>query len=149
MNKKYIVRLEETERAELLKMVSAGKAAARKLIHARVLLRADAGPGGPAWTDAQIAEALDLHANTVVGIRERFVEQGLEAALNRKKRATPPRPRRLDGRQEARLIALACGQPPEGRAGWTLRLLADRMVELNIVEGLSYETVRRTLKKTR
>jgi len=148
MNKKYIVRLEETERAELLKLVSAGKAAARKLIHARVLLKADVGPGGPAWTDAQIAEALDLHANTVVGIRERFVEQGLEAALARKKRATPPRPRRLDGRQEARLIALACGQPPEGRAGWTLRLLADRMVELNIVEGLSYETVRRTLKKT-
>jgi transposase len=149
MNKKYIVRLEETERAELTRLVSVGKAAARKLVHARVLLKADAVPGGPGWTDAQIAEALDMHPNTVVGIRQRFVEQGLEAALNRKKRATPPRPRRLDGRQEARLIALACGRPPEGRARWTLRLLADRMVALNVVEDLSYETVRRTLKKTR
>lgn len=149
MNKKYIVRLEETERADLTRLVSVGKAAARKLLHARVLLKADAAPGGPGWTDAQIAEALDLHPNSVVGIRQRFVEQGLEAALNRKKRDTPPRQRRLDGRQEARLIALACGRPPAGRARWTLHLLADKMVELRVVESLSHETVRQTLKKTR
>jgi len=149
MNKKYIVRLEETERADLTRLVSVGKAAARKLLHARVLLKADAAPGGPGWTDAKIAEALDLHPNSVVGIRQRFVEQGLEAALNRKKRDTPPRQRRLDGRQEARLIALACGRPPAGRARWTLHLLADKMVELRVVESLSHETVRQTLKKTR
>ena len=148
MNKKYIVRLEETERAELTRLVSVGKAAARKLLHARVLLKADAAPGGPGWTDAEIAEALDLHPNSVVGIRQRFVEQSLEAALNRKKRDTPPRQRRLDGRQEARLIALACGRPPAGRARWTLHLLADKMVELQVVESLSHETVRQTLKKT-
>lgn len=149
MNKKYIVRLEETERAELTRLVSVGKAAARKLLHARVLLKADAAPGGPGWTDAEITEALDLHPNSVVGIRQRFVEQGLEAALNRKKRNTPPRQRRLDGHQEARLIALACGRPPAGRARWTLHLLADKMVELRVVESLSHETVRQTLKKTR
>jgi hypothetical protein len=148
MNKKYVVRLTETERSELLRLVSTGKAAAYKVMHARVLLKADAGPQGPGWADVQIADAMDIHPNTVVGVRERFVEQGLEAALNRKKRALPPQMPVLDGRGEARLIALACSSAPEGRARWTLHLLADKLVELKIVPSISYETVRKTLKKT-
>jgi transposase len=146
--KKYIVRLTEPERAELLELVARGKAARHKRTHARVLLKTDAGSGGAAWTDTQIAEALELHPNTVAGIRQRFVEQGLEAALNRKKRVTPARARKLDGRGEARLIALACGEPPAGHARWTLRLLADQLVVLEMVDSISHETVRQVLKKT-
>lgn len=142
------MRLSEAERMELTRWVSQGRAARHKRTHARVLLKADEGPSGPEWTDEQIAEALELHKNTVAGIRQRFVEQGWEAALNRKKRQTPPTPRKLDGRQEARLIALACGEPPDGRARWTLRLLADKIVELKMVDSISHETVRQTLKKT-
>jgi len=148
MSKKYIVRLSETERAELLKLVRRRRAARHKRTHARVLLKVDAGPRGPGWTDVETAEALELHINTVGGVRKRFVEQGLEAALNRKKRLKPPRAYKLDGRQEARLIALACGKAPDGRAKWSLRLLADKMVALEIVDSISHETVRRTLKKT-
>jgi len=106
------------------------------------------GPDGPAWPDTQISEALSVHPNTVAGIRERFVEQGLAAALNRKKQDRPSRLPKLDGRAEARLLAERCGPPPQGRKRWTLQLLADRLVALHVVDEISYETVRRTLKKT-
>ena len=144
--KRYIVRLTEEERNGLRAVVSKGRASARKIGHARVLLKVDAD--GPNWTDEQAGEAFGIRANTVRDIRQRFVEEGLEAALERKRRAEPPTPRKLDGAGEAQLIALACGEPPEGRARWTLRLLAGKMVELAIVDGISHETVRRTLKKT-
>ena len=143
-----MVRLTEEERVSLQRLVSAGKAAARKILHAHVLLQADEGPDGPAWPDTQISEALSVHPNTVAGIRERFVEQGLAAALNRKKQDRPSRLPKLDGRAEARLLAERCGPPPQGRKRWTLQLLADRLVALHVVDEISYETVRRTLKKT-
>jgi len=146
--KKYKVTLTAEERNSLQELIAAGKAAAKKLIHARILLQADASPGGPAWTDARIAEALEVHDTMVQRLRERFVEQGLEAALGRKKPDRPSRQRTLDGKAEARLIALACSDPPHGRVRWTLRLLADKLIELEIVETVSTETVRRTLKKT-
>ena len=146
--KKYIVRLTGEEREGLTRLVSKGKAAARKLARARVLLKADVGDGGPGWTDERIAEALDVGRRRVENIRRRFVEKGLEAAVNRKKRCRPPRERILDGEKEAKLVALCCGIPPEGRARWTLRLLADTLVELDIIESISHETVRQTLKKT-
>jgi len=146
MNKRYVARLTDQEREKLTALVSKGKAAARKLTRARVLLKADAD--GPAWTDEKIAEALDMGRRTVENVRKRLVEEGFEAALNRKKRCRPPREKILDGEKEARLIALACGAPPEGRKRWTLRLLSDKLVELDIVEAVSHETVRRTLKKT-
>ncbi|MBT9141415.1 MAG: hypothetical protein DDT30_02007 [Dehalococcoidia bacterium] len=144
--KKYIVRLTNEERGQLTELTRKGKAAAYKIRHAHILLKADVD--GPAWTGAQIAAGFSVHMNTVSIIRQRFVEQGLEAALNRKERARPPRERKLDGEAEARLIALSCGKPPEGYNRWTLRLLADKAVELEIVDTVSYETVRRTLKKT-
>jgi len=149
MNKKYVVRLTSEERLALQRLVSVGKTAARKILHARILLLADQGPDGPAKTDGQIAEALSAHPRTIAGVRQRLVEQSLEAALVRKKQAQPSRGRKLDGKAEARLIALRCGAPPQGRMRWTLHLLADRLVELNVVDSVSYETVRRTLKKTR
>jgi len=148
MNKKYVVRLTSEERLTLQRLVSVGKTAARKILHARILLLADQGPDGPAKTDDQIAEALSAHPRTIAGVRQRLVEQGLEAALVRKKQTQPSRGRKLDGKAEARLIALRCGAPPRGRMRWTLHLLADRLVELNVVDSVSYETVRRTLKKT-
>src|ERR1044071_3271932 len=129
-------------------MISRGKAAARRLVHARVLLQADASEGGPDWTDTRIAEAVRVSVRTVERVRQRFVEDGLEAALL-------PRPsprvyaRKLDGAQEAKLVALACSEPPAGKKRWTLRLLAERMVELEVVSELSHETVRQTLKKER
>jgi hypothetical protein len=146
--KKYKVTLTTDERNSLQVLIAAGKAAALKLTRARILLKADAAPGGPAWTDVRIAEALEIDVTTVERLRERFVEQGLEASLDRKKQDQPSRQRTLDGQAEARLIALACSQPPQGRVRWTLRLLADRLVELEIVDTVSMETVRRTLKKT-
>jgi transposase len=145
--KKYIVTLTEDERQALSSLVSSGKAAAKRITHARILLKADAADG-PAWRDADIALALDVNVSTVERVRERFVEQGLEAALARKPQARPSRLPVFDGDAEARLIALACSRPPEGRARWTLRLLADRLVELEVVEAVSHETVRRTLQKT-
>lgn len=148
MNKKYVVRLTSEERTQLQRLVSVGKTAARKLLHARILLQADQGPEGPAWKDERIAEALSAHPRTVANVRQRLVEQGLEAALNRKKQERPSRERKLDGKAEACLIALRCGEPPDGRTRWTLHLLADKLVELNVVESVSYETVRRVLKKT-
>jgi transposase len=147
--KKYKVTLTAEERQHLSELIAAGKAAARKLAHARVLLKADAADGGPAWPDARIAEAVEVGVATIERIRQRFVEQGLEAALGRKKQDRPSRPRKLDGRAEARLIALACSAPPEGRKEWTMQLLADRLVELRVVDAVCDETVRRALKKTR
>ena len=147
MAKKYLVTLEGGERRQLQELVRVGRAAAYKRRHAEVLLRADAGPQGPAWTDEQIAEAFDVAVRSIEYLRQRFVEQGLEAALGRQKRLRPPVERKLDGRGEARLIALSCSAPPEGRRRWTLRLLADRLVELEVVDSISYETVRRMLKK--
>jgi transposase len=146
--KKYKVTLTADERQALHDLVAAGKAAAKKLAHARILLKADAGPDGPAWTDARIAEAVEVNRTTVEQVRQRFVEQGLEAALVRKQQDRPSRERTLDGAGEARLITLACSTPPLGRAAWTLRLLADRLVELQVVETISTETVRQVLKKT-
>jgi transposase len=146
--KKYIVTLTAVERQGLLELIAAGKAAAKKLAHARILLKADAAPGGPAWTDDRIAEAVEVNLTTVERVRQRFVEQGLEAALVRKRQDRPSRERKLDGAGEARLIALACSEPPRGRAAWTLRLLADWLVELEVVDTISTETVRQVLKKT-
>lgn len=147
MKKKYRVTLTPEERKLLRGMVSRGKAAARKLMHARILLKADAAEGGPAWPDQAIADGLEVGRATVERVRQQFVEEGLEAALKRRK---PRREylRKLDGEAEAHLIALACSQPPEGRSHWTLRLLAERMVALEYVEEVSKNTVGRTLKKT-
>jgi transposase len=147
--KKYKVTLAAEERQQLHDLVNTGKAAAKKLAHARILLKADAAPGGPAWLDQSIADALEVSVATVERVRQRFVEQGLDAALSRKPRERPARPPKLDGRSEARLIALACSVPPEGRKEWTMKLLADRLVELEVVDSISDETVRRVLKKTR
>ena len=146
MDKKYLVRLTGEERVQLEELIAKGKAAAYRITHAHILLKADAD--GPAWSDERIAEAFSVHVNTARNVRQRFVEGGLEAALNRKKPLMPPRQRVLDGEKEARLIALSCGEPPAGRARWTLHLLADKMVELRFVDSISHETVRQTLKKT-
>lgn len=146
MAKKYVVRLAPEERDELTTLVRKGKTQAYRIKHANVLLAADAD--GPAWTDERIAEAFGCHVQTVSNVRQRCVEQGLTAALERKKQAAPSRHRKLDGEGEARLIALACSAPPEGRARWTLQLLADQLVVLKVVEAISDQTVRRTLKKT-
>lgn len=143
--KKYRVTLTADERNHLTAWIAAGKAAAQKLAHARILLKADQA-GGPGWTDDRIA--VEVSVATVERVRQRFVEEGLEAALTRKPQARPSRERTLDGRAEARLIALACSAPPDGRKRWTLRLLADRLVELEVVEAVCPETVRQTLKKT-
>ena len=146
--KTYRVTLKPEERVDLERMMRTGKAAATKLTHARILLLADETPGGPARSDGQIIEALEVSKNTVCRVRERFVEQGLEAALVRKP-SSRTYARKLDGRGEAHLIALACSDPPAGRANWTLQLLADRMVAMGYADTLSYETVRQVLKKTR
>jgi transposase len=147
--KKYKVTLTADEREQLRDLIAAGKAAAQKLAHARILLKADAAPGGPAWNDARIAEAVEVSTDTVARVRQRFVEESLAAALDRKKAARPPVPPKLDGRAEARLITLACSSPPDGRKRWTMQLLADRLVELQVVDAVSDETVRRVLQKTR
>jgi transposase len=146
MPKKYVVRLTSEERELLQDLVSKGKTQAYRIRHAHILLKADAD--GPAWLDRQITEAFSCNRSTVEGIRKRFVMEGLDSALERKKRAKPPTERILDGAKEARLIALACSEPPAGRSRWTLHLLADELVALNIVEKISYRTVQRTLKKT-
>lgn len=151
MKKKYVVELTKEERERLLKLISAGEAPARMLTHARVLLKADTGEhatsGGPAFADRQIAGMLETSDATVARVRERFFRQGLDAALER---SAPDRvyERSLDGRAEAQLIALACSEAPEGRDRWSMRLLADKAVELGMVESVSHETVRKTLKKT-
>ena len=147
--KKYLVTLTAAEREQLAGLLSAGKRSALTLARARILLKADQADGGPAWPDERIAKALDCGVRTVERVRQRFVERGLEEALGRKKQDRPSRERKLDGRAEARLIALACSQPPDGRAAWTLQLLADKLVELRVVDSVCDETVRRVLKKTR
>jgi len=145
---KYVVGLTPAQRRELERMARSGKRSARTLVRARILLKADAADGGPAWDDASTAEALDCGARTVARVRKKFAQAGLDAALHQKK-PTGRQYRKLDGAQEARLVALACSPPPDGRARWTLKLLADRLVELEVVASVSDETVRRTLKKTR
>src|SRR5512147_424129 len=147
MRKKYLVRLSETERAELEALVKTGRAAARKRLHAQLLLKADEGEHGPAWSDAAIRKALDVGVRTVERVRQCLVEAGLPTALNGRPQARYKSPK-LDGEQEAHLIAVACSAPPAGRKRWTLRLLADRLVELEYVDTVSYETVRQVLKKT-
>ena len=144
--KRYPVLLSEPERTQLKAMIATGTDTAARLQHARVLLKADQAPQGPGWTDERIAEAVEASQPTVSRIRKQYVEEGLEAALNRRP-STRVYARKLDGVQEAKLIALSCGKPPEGQAKWSLRLLADRLVELEVAT-VSYQTVRRTLKKT-
>ena len=146
MNKKYVVRLTDQQREHLEKLVRRGRAHTRKLLYARILLKADSD-GPDRWTDERIAEAFEVSTATVARERRRYCEDGLEVALMPKK---PGRPRRrvLDGRAEAHLVALSCSDPPEGRERWSMRLLADRMVELGHVDTVSHETIRRTLKKT-
>ena len=146
MNKKYIVRLTDQERFELGELVKKGKSPAYKIKHAHILLQADAGAAN--WADEKIAATLRCHMNTVRNVRERLVREGLEAALGHKKRENPSRAKILDGKKEARLIALGCSKPPLGVGRWTLRLLADQMVSLEIVDSICHETVRQTLKKT-
>ena len=148
MAKRYVVNLTSEERSTLEKLVHTGRASAKKQIHARILLKADISAEGPGWSDRQICAALEVSSSCVERVRKRLVEEGLQAALNRRP-SSRPSCRRLDGEQEARLVALACSTPPQGRGAWTLRLLADQMVALQYVESISYETVRRTLKKTR
>jgi transposase len=145
--KKYIVRLDDDERGRLQRLVRAGKAAAYKIRHANLLLMADAD--GPGWADERIAEGLGVSIGQIEHLRRRFVEQGIDACLERKKQERPSIEPKFDGEKEAKLIALACGKAPEGRERWSLRLLADRAVELRIVESTSHETVRQVLQKTR
>jgi transposase len=145
---KHVVRLTAADRRVLERMARSGRHPARTLVHARILLKADAAEGSPGWDDAAIAEALDCGTRTVARVRKKYAGGGLDAALHRKK-PTGRQYRKLDGDQEARLVALACSAPPTGKARWTLKMLADRLVELEVVDAVSDETVRRTLKKTR
>jgi transposase len=145
---KYRVTLTGEERSALVALTTSGRAAARTITHARILLKADAGPEGPGWTDAQIREAFEVSLATIVRVRRAFVHQGVAAALHRRQ-GTTPRPRKMDGEREAHLIALLCGPVPDGHARWTLRLLADQFVELAGGTDISYETVRRVLGKKR
>jgi len=148
VKKQYVVQLSQHQRQQLRRLVSAGTERARKLTHARILLAADASAAGPQQLDAAIAEALGVGVSTVERVRKRFCEEGLEAALSRRRHAQHRAPR-LDGEAEAHLIALACSSPPEGHGGWSLRLLAGRMVTLEYVESVSHECVRQTLKRGR
>jgi transposase len=148
MKPKHRVHLTDDQRADLRRRIAAGHGSARELAHARILLKADQSPGGPAWPDEAIARALEVSTATIERVRRRFVAQGLDGAVRRK---PPDRvyARKIDGEQEAHLVALSCSEPPEGRARWSMRLLADKLVELRIVPSVSDETVRRALKKTR
>lgn len=146
--KKFIVELDAQERARLNALISKGKAPAKTILKARILLKADQTEGGPGWLDAQIVEALDTNMTMVSRVRETFVSKGLEAVLTRKKRETPPVPPIFDGEAQAKLTALACSEPPPGHARWTIRLLAEKVVELEIVPAAHFNTVGRALKKT-
>jgi hypothetical protein len=146
MNKKYIVRLSDEERQACLDVVKKLKGSSQKVRRAQILLKADAD--GPAWTDVRIAEAYHCRVQTVENVRLTLVTEGFEAALERKKRDTAPTPPLLDGKAEAKLIAMRLGKPPAGYGRWTLRLLADQLVELEVIDAISPETVRKTLKKT-
>jgi len=146
--KRYVVELTEDERDHLLALINKGKAAARTLLKARILLKADAGSLGDGWPDERIAAVLETNITMVYRVRRRLVEEGFAAVLTRKQRATPPRKPIFDGEKQARLTALACSPPPVGRRGWSLRLLADKVGELEIVESVHFNTVGRALKKT-
>jgi hypothetical protein len=147
MRKQYVVRISEEERASLRTLISGGDAPARVQTHARILLKANRGEAGPEWTDGAISTALEIDPTTVARVRKLYVTEGLEAALHRKAPERVYR-RKLDGEQEARMVAVACSEPPRGHKRWTLRLLADKLVELEVIDTVSYETVRRTLKQT-
>jgi transposase len=146
--KKYVVRLSDDEREQLVTLIRKGSSPAQRLVKARILLKADVSEAGEGWSDNQIIEALETSASMVYRVRKQLVEEGLEAVLSRKPRATPAVPRIFDGEKEAKLIALACSAPPKGRARWTLRLLENKVVELNIADRASDSTIGRTLKKT-
>jgi len=146
--KKYVVRLSSQEHERLSHLIASGKGPARMFARARILLKADVGLHGPAWPDARISEALDVTVQTVERVRRQLVEEGFEAVLRRHPYRQKVSRRKIDGELEAHLVALACSEAPCGRSRWSLRLLADRMVELGYVESVSHETVRRTLKKT-
>jgi hypothetical protein len=146
MQKKYIVRLSKGEREELLGVVKRLKGSSQKVRRAQILLKADVR--GSKWTDAKIAEALSCRVQTVENLRKRLVTEGFRVALDGQPRETPPRQKCLDGKSEAKVIAMRLGKPPKGYANWSLRLLADQVVELGLVESISHETIRQTLKKT-
>ena len=146
--KKFIVELDAPERARLNALISKGKGPAKAILKARILLKADVAEGGPGWLDAQIVEALDTNPTMVSRVREQLVTEGLDAVLTRKRRETPPVPAIFDGEAQAKLTALACSAPPEGRARWTIRLLAEHVVERKIVPAAHFNTVGRALKKT-
>jgi hypothetical protein len=146
--KKYVVRLSPDEREQLEALIRKGKSPAKRLLKARILLKADVSDAGAGWSDSRIVEALETSVSMVFRVRKQLVEEGLEAVLSRKQRATPGVARIFDGEKEAKLIALACSKPPKGRARWTLRLLEKKVVELNIVDRASDSTIGRTLKKT-
>ena len=146
--KQYPVILDRSQRDYLLDLITCGTESARKLTRGRILLKADEGEFGPAYADKQIQEAVEVSIATIERTRKTFALEGLRAAVTPKKRLKPSRPRKFDGEKEAHLIALACSEAPEGHARWTLRLLAEKMVELNHVSSVSHETIRRTLKKT-
>jgi hypothetical protein len=146
MQKKYVVRLTEQERSELVEVIKRLKGTSQKVRRAQMLLKADAD--GPNWTDRRIAEAFSCRTKTVENVRQRLVERGFEETLNGSQRTSPPTEKLLDGEQEAKIIALRLGSPPKGYANWTLRLLARKAVALEIVDSVSHETIRRTLKKT-
>jgi hypothetical protein len=148
MSKQYPVELTAAQRDHLKSLVSTGTAPAAAINHARILLKADAAPGGPAWKDEQISDAFDLSVRTVVRVRQAFTLRGLTGAIDRKPRTGPPRPK-LTGDHEAHLVALVCGTPPAGRARWTLQLLSEQLVHLTDLDSISRETVRQRLKKTR
>ena len=145
--KRYVVTLTPEERTYLRSLISKGKAAAFKQRHARILLKTDQGPEGECWPDEKIEHAVEVHSSTVERLRRRFVEEGLEAALQRKEQKNR-KAKKIDGEAEARLVTLACSKPPDGRTTWTLQLLADQLVSLEVVDSVSPETVRKTLKKT-
>jgi transposase len=146
--KKYCVKLNGEQRQQLEQLVSSGKAPARKIMHAHILLKADESQDGPHWPDEQIQQAFGVGASTIWRVRRRFVEQGWDAALNRRPQPERPEKRKLNGELEAHLIAITCGEKPEGEGRWSLRLLANKLVVLHEVDEVSYETVRRILKKT-
>ncbi len=148
MAKQYVVRLTDEERDQLRQLLAGKRLAAQKRRRVQILLKADAGPAGPAWVDTRIAEAFDVSVVTVENVRKRCVLEGLDRSIQRKKQCRPSRQVVLDGEKEARLVALCCSEVPAGRGRWTLRLLADKLVELKIVDSISHETVRQTLKKT-
>jgi len=147
--KRYVVKLSGEEREQLEALIRKGKSPAQRLLKARILLKADVSRAGEGWSDSRIIKALETSPSMVYRVRKQLVEEGFEAVLSRKPRATPAVPRIFDGEKEAKLIALACSKPPKGRARWTLRLLENKVVELGIVERASDSTIGRTLKKTR